>query len=271
MANISLSVASLSNILALRRTTEAIALTQERLASGLKVASAVDDSSAFFTSRTLSSRASDLLTIKDDIDQAISTVGAAVTGIEAIDDLVEQMKGLAQTARSSSDSATRSKSAVQFNDLRTQLDNLANDASFNSTNLVKASPGNLKVTFSEDGSSTITISGIASDVSSLSISTAASDWLADANIDAAINQLDSALTTVRSTASTLGTSSSLLSLRLTFTENLINALEEGAGKLVNADLNEESANLLTLQTRQQLGVIGLSVAQAADQAVFRLF
>ena len=76
---------------------------------------------------------------------------------------------------------------------------------------------------------------------------------------------------MRSTALTLGSNASVIALRLDFSDTLINALQEGAGKLVNADLNQESATLLTLQTRLQLGTIGLSIAQQSDQAVFRLF
>ncbi|MDP6180868.1 MAG: flagellin, partial [Desulfatiglandales bacterium] len=72
-------------------------------------------------------------------------------------------------------------------------------------------------------------------------------------------------------AQAMGTNASVLNLRLDFTTNLINSLEEGAAKLVNADLNEESANLLTLQTRQQLGTIGLSIAQQSEQSILRLF
>ena len=72
-------------------------------------------------------------------------------------------------------------------------------------------------------------------------------------------------------ALTLGSNASVIALRLDFSGTLINALQEGAGKLVNADLNQESATLLTLQTRLQLGTIGLSIAQQSDQAVFRLF
>ncbi len=105
----------------------------------------------------------------------------------------------------------------------------------------------------------------------MSITTAAGNWATDANINAAVNDLDSALNTLRSTATTIGTSASFLTTRLDFTTNLINTLEEGAGKLVNADLNEESANLLILQTRQQLGTIGLSIAASSEQAVFTLF
>jgi len=76
---------------------------------------------------------------------------------------------------------------------------------------------------------------------------------------------------LRSSAAIIGSSASLISLRLDFVTTLISQLEEGAAKLTNADLNEESANLLTLQTRQQLGTIGLSIAQSSDQSVLRLF
>ncbi|MBT4939279.1 MAG: flagellin [Rhodospirillaceae bacterium] len=271
VGEISLSAATQTNLLALQRTTKAIEITQERLSTGLRVNSAVDDSIAFFSASTLTHRAADLQVLKDDIDQAVSSAETAVSALEAIDDIVEQMKGLALSAKSDSSTTNRSKSAVQFNDLKDQLDNLANDATYSGTNLIKGSPGNLKVTFSEDGSSTLTISGISSDSSGLSIAVAASNWAADSNIDVAINDLDSALTTLRSSASTIGSSASMISLRLDFVTTLISQLEEGAAKLTNADLNEESANLLTLQTRQQLGTIGLSIAQSSDQSVLRLF
>lgn len=268
---VNLSGATRTNLLALNTTTQLIGRTQERLSTGLKVNSAIDDAIAFFQARTLSDRAGDLATLKDDINQGVSTVETAVHSIETMADLIDQMKGLALAAKSDNNMVNRSKAAVQFNDLRAQLDNLTNDASYKGTNLVKGSPANLKVTFSEDGSSTLTISGVPSDASGLAISTAAGNFGSDANLDSAIMQLDSALSSLRATASSLGSSASVLSLRLDFTENLINSLEEGAGKLVLADLNEESANLLTLQTRQQLGVIGLSIAQQSEQSILRLF
>jgi flagellin len=270
-SSINLSSATRTNLLALQNTTGLISRTQERLSTGLKVNSAIDDAIAFFQARSLSDRAGDLATLKDSIDQGVSSLETAVAGVEAIRDIVEQMKGIALGAKSEADTVNRSKAAVQFNDLRRQLDNLATDTSYKGTNLIKSSPANLKVTFSEDGSSTLTISGVASDSSGLNIDTAASNWNTDANIDISLNNLDSALTTLRSTASTLGSNASVLTLRLDFTKNLINALEEGAAKLVNADLNEESANLLTLQTRQQLGTIGLSIAQQSEQSILRLF
>ena len=274
MANpdINLSTATRTNLLSLTRTTDLIARTQERLSTGLKVNSAIDDAIAFFQARSLSDRASDLTLLKSAIDLSINTVEVAAIGIESITGVIEQMKGLALAAKSDANAANRSKAAVQFNDLRDQIDNLSNDASFKGSNLIKGDiPNNLKVTFSEDGSSFLTVSGIASDASGLSVIAAAGNWATDANIDGAINDLDSALSTLRSTASNLGSNAAVLSLRLDFTKNLINSLSEGSSKLVNADLNEESANLLTLQTRQQLGTIGLSIAQQSEQSILRLF
>ena len=86
-----------------------------------------------------------------------------------------------------------------------------------------------------------------------------------------IRAVDSALITVRQVSQELGTNSTLLEIRRSFTEDIINALRAGASDLVNADLNEESANLLSLQTRQQLGTISLSIAQQSEQAILRLF
>lgn len=94
---------------------------------------------------------------------------------------------------------------------------------------------------------------------------------ATSTIDSLINDLDTALTTLRSNAQTLGTNISLLSTRLEFTENYVNTLEEGAGKLTLADLNEEGANLLALQTRQALGTQALAFSSQAEQAILQLF
>ena len=266
-----LSGATRTNLLALKSTTDKIATVQNRLSTGLKVSSALDNAISYFQARALNDRATDLLNLKDSIDQGVSAVTTAINGLDTIGKLVAQMKGLAMASKSNPNKEDRSRSAVQFDDLRNQLDNLANDSSYKGSNLIKGSPANLKVSFSEDGSSTLTVSGISSDASGLAVVTAAGNWNADSDIDDAINELDSALSTLRSSAATMGSNAAVLSLRLDFTTNLINSLEGGAAKLVNADLNSESANLLTLQTRQQLGTIGLSIAQQSEQSILRLF
>jgi len=294
MSDITLSSATRANLLSLQSTTNLIGRTQERLATGLKVNSAIDDALAFFKARNLNSRASDLSSLKDSILGGISVIRAAVQGLEAIEAVVKQMKALAQSAISSPESNTRAKLASQFNELRSQVDNLAEDASFNGVNLLKNTTSafvggadQLTVKFNErtDTASLnqLVVSGLSTTdfgeiVASAAVATGAGTdvWgvtgsAAVTAITASIRALDSALVTVRQVAQEFGTNASVLQIRADFTTNLINTLKGGASELVNADFNEESANLLSLQTRQQLGTISLSIAQRSEQSILRLF
>jgi len=93
----------------------------------------------------------------------------------------------------------------------------------------------------------------------------------DDSLDARLNDLTDALTTLRSQSSAFGSNLSIVQNRQDFTKNMINTLETGAANLTLADTNEEAANLLALQTRQQLSTTALSLSAHADQAVLRLF
>jgi flagellin len=171
----------------------------------------------------------------------------------------------------------RKNLAKQFNDLRDQLDKFADDASFNGINLLRGDK--LKLTFNETGTSTIDIQakdsdGAATQVnnSTLGITTAVdSDFDSDTSIDARLSTLSDALGSLRSQSSSFGSNLSIVQNRQDFTKNMINTLETGAANLTLADTNEEAANLLALQTRQQLSSTALSMASQADQAVLRLF
>lgn len=296
MGDITLTSATRNNLLSLQSTSNLIGRTQERLATGLKVNSAIDDALAFFKARNLNARAGDLSAVKDAISGGISVIKAAIQGLEAIEGVLKQMKALAQSAISAPESATRAKLASQFNELRSQVDNLAEDSSFNGVNLLKntttsfaAGADQLTVKFNERTETSavnqLVVSGLTSSDFSKIIATSAqatgtagvtSVWgqtgtAAVTGINAAIRAIDSALVTVRQVAQNFGTNSAMLSIRADFTTNLINTLKGGASQLVNADLNEESANLLSLQTRQQLGTISLSIAQQSEQSILRLF
>ncbi len=302
MGDISLTTATRANLLSLQRTSNLIGRTQERLATGLKVNSAIDDALAFFKARNLNARAEDLAAIKDEISNGISVIKAAVQGLEAIESVLKQMKAIGQSAISSPESSTRAKLASQFNELRSQVDNLTEDASFNGVNLLKnstaafqAGADNLTVKFNERTDDVLgptvgplnqlVVSGVsASDFASIMANSAVATGTAGSTtvwgqtgtaavtaINSAIRAVDSALITVRQVSQELGTNSSLLEIRRNFTQDLVNTLRGGASDLVNADLNEESANLLSLQTRQQLGTISLSIAQQSEQSVLRLF
>jgi flagellin-like hook-associated protein FlgL len=270
---INLSAGVQSNLLTLQRTVKLINTVQTRLSTGLKVNSAIDDANAFFTARALTNRADDLNSLKENIDLSISTLQAAIAGIEAITELVEQAKGLANTAKATGDTAERSLLAVQFNALLVQINNLANDSSFNGTNLIRATPDNLEVDFNEDGSSDITITGLDSTTANtgLDIAVAGNNFANIADVNNSIEDLNNALTELRTNAATLGSNNTVLQTRLNFTDELVNTLKDGSGKLTLADLNEESANLLALQTRQQLGLNSLALAAQSERAILSLF
>jgi flagellin len=270
---IALSAGVRANLLSLQVTTANINTTQKRLSTGLKVNSALDNASAYFTSVALSNRSSDLSALKSDIDLSVSTIESAINGIDSITSLVQQAKGIANQAKATGDTSEKSTLAVQFNALLDQINSVANDASFNGTNLIKATPDNLTVNFNEDNSSNLTITGLDSTTAStgLSIAAATNDFGDSGAVDASLTDINSALTTLRTNAATLGSNSSVLQTRLTFTTNQVNTLDTGAGKLTLADLNEESANLLALQTRQQLGINSLSLASRSERSILALF
>jgi len=389
VSDVTLSNAVRSSLLSLQGTTQLINRTQNRLSSGLEVASSIDDPVSFFQAKTLSDRASDFDEKKSGIEQGISTLTAAIDGADGIENIVSQMKGLALSAKSST-SSTIGELVSQFNDLRTQIANLAADTTYQGLNLINGSGSTLTVNFSTDTSSTLAVnsvdvseggdglavrtavtqaelSGAAVNVSyafatgttlkssdtlsitfanqsamtfgsageytftygtvtaTISVATAlnttggtfttdsvlsangtmtltvtsvggeaaakirlagvntadtdvgtvAGQYVIDSSfstqINTLVNSLDSALTTLRTKSQTLGSNVALLQTRLSFTESYVNTLQGGADKLTLADLNEEGANLLALQTRQQLGISALSFAGQAEQGILALF
>jgi flagellin-like hook-associated protein FlgL len=270
---VNLSSSVRSNLLTLQRSSDLIALTQTRLSTGKVVNSAIDDAPAFFTAKALSNAAGDFNLLKTDIDLGISTIQAAIDGIDAITELVVQAKGLATNSKATGNTNERSTLAVQFNELLTQINLIANDASFNGSNLLKASPDELAVAFNDDNSSNLTITGLDSTTAStgINLGVAANGFGANANIDAALTQISAALSELRTNAATMGSKNTILGTRLDFTENLVSNLTNGEGKLTLADLNEESAKLLALQTRQQLGINSLALAAQSERSILALF
>ena len=126
--------------------------------------------------------------------------------------------------------------------------------------------------FSESsGDSTLEVVGFDGTTTGLSIDAGANVWAADGDITAAIADLDTARSELRIRSKEMSNALSTITTRQDFTEKMINTLEDGASNLVNADMNEESASMLMLQTRQQLGTSSLSMASQAAQAVLKLF
>ena len=402
MSDITLSAAVRSTLLSLISTTDLIERTQNRLSTGLKVASAIDDPVAFFQAKTLTDRAFDFVEKKEGIDQGIASLSAALDGAESIESLIRQLKGLATSLKSAT-GGQFSAIVGQYNNIRTQIGTLADDTTYQGVNLINGTSETLSISFSEQSASLLTVNsvnlrqsgllvddlnvigksgrtawtysadtsfeftpagsatviltyqgsqatfnagvvqvdygtltldltialgtnqaGVAStetlsagdiitvrlgssanvadnstqfgivstvntafiavvaDVSALDISADQTVFVQStdidilqsgdsAKIDSQITILDSALTTLRSNAQTIGSNVALLQTRLDFTEVYVNELEAGGSKLTLADINEEGANLLALQTRQQLGISALAFAGQAEQGILALF
>ncbi len=377
MADISLTASMRSNLLSLQQTQSLMDTTQERLSTGKKVNSAIDNPSSYYTAQSLTNRASDLSSLLDSMGQGIQTIQAANEGIEAITEFVQQAKAIANTARDNATikgttssgtyaaaddiknitvkiegvadqnikvtledtdtleqaatkiatalndgtdgvkdaegtviggftatvengqikisnskgivanvsgtisgitfngeigNSTRTTSMKQYNEILDQIDQLAKDSGYKGVNLLQGN--DLKVVFNEDRSSYLTINGTFADTSDKGLKISrAEDWTNPDNeaIDASISELENAITSLRNMASEFGNNYSIVENRENFTESLINVLEEGSDKLTLADMNEESANMLALQTRQQLAINSLSLASQAAQSVLSLF
>jgi flagellin-like hook-associated protein FlgL len=202
----------------------------------------------------------------------LSTEALTVTGVGS-DGEVDGTSGTSSIGGNE----VRANLANQLPDLRDQLDKLSDDASYNGINLLRGDK--LKLTFNETGTSTIDIqakdsNGDATAINNDSLgidAVAAADLDSDTSIDTKLSGLSDALGSLRSQSSAFGSNLSIVQNRQDFTKSMINTLETGAANLTLADTNEEAANLLALQTRQQLSSTALSMASQADQAVLRLF
>lgn len=339
MADISLTASMRSNLLSLQQTQSLMDTTQERLSTGKKVNSAIDNPSSYYTAQSLTNRASDLSSLLDSMGQAVQTIQAANEGIEAITEFANQAKAIATSANDTSDGESIKNYMSQFDEILKQIDGIAKDSGYKGVNLLEKDQ-ELKVVFNEDRSSSLTVKGDDATTTGLEINEAEtwvtkSDETADeyettgdytvgnyvysgnkvyevakeiegstgaTNLDAliadgslveteytttdgnfkkvtihkdaisdSITEVENAVSKLRNMASVFGNNYSIVENRESFTENLINVLEEGADKLTLADMNEESANMLALQTRQRLAINSLSLASQAAQSVLSLF
>ena len=274
MQPITLTSGMRANLVSLQQTNNMMEVTQKRLSSGKKVNSALDDPVAYFTALAHEQRATDLAGRKDEMSEAVQTVKAANAGIENLRTLIAAAKSLATSALSSDVTVDIQSLSTQYNEVRSQIGQMAGDSGYKGINLLKDANTTMTVKFDELGDSKLTINGF--DASQTGLNITASDWQDPGTttrtaIDADLVKLDTAVTTLRTKSSTLSNNLSIITARQEFTQSLINVLKDGAAGLTNADMNEEGANMLMLQTRQALGTTSLSLASQAAQSVLRLF
>jgi flagellin len=211
------------------------------------------------------------LTISASNDYASSTLGGTAGGVLG-GTVTTALTWTAPTAPVADGAALATRQSLQndYVSLLTQIDQLAKDASFGGINLIYGD--SLKIVFNENGSSALQVVGVTFTAAGLGLASPSVNAFQDnASINAVVSSLNNALVTLRTQASKFGSNLSVVQNRQDFTKNMINLLQTGADSLVLADSNEEGANMLALQTRQQLSTTALSLASQADQAVLRLF
>ena len=297
-SDIALTAAQRASLLSLQRTQVLSERTQTRLSTGRAINEVVDDAVNFFRARTLSDRANDFQLRRDDIDQGISALNTALDAIEAIDDLLNQLKGIIEAARSQS-TQERQAATSQFIEVGKQIFELVEDTSYQGLNLLTSSNSTLDVAFGVRTSSRLQVQGLnlnttiadtdlgifsvaaffalnsSFDISNFGISAGSftSFGLDNTNVGfatTAVANLDAGIGRLRGLAQSIGSNVAILQTRLDFTTEYVNELSVGSDKLTLADLNEEGANLVALQTRQQLGIQALSISGQQQQAILQL-
>ncbi|MEI6212819.1 MAG: flagellin [Desulfuromonadales bacterium] len=270
VSDISLTAGMRNNLLALQNTADKLNTTQNRLSTGKKVSTALDNPVSFFAAQSALDRVSDLTDRKDNMAEAVQTIKAASNGISAITSLIQAAKSLASSASSTSDTLSQLTYESQFLQVTSQITTLASDSSYRGTNLL--TDGTLTIEFGQKtGDAKLTVNGFKSNATSLGVTSAAVNWVVVGNAASALTYMDSALTTLRSKSGSLANNLAIISTRQDFTSEMINTLKTGADNLTLADMNEEGANMLMLQTRQSLGTTALSLSSQAAQSVLRLF
>ena len=306
MSDITLTASSRNSLLSLTETASLMGRTQNRLTSGLKVSSAIDNAIAYFQAKGLDDRSADFSNRKDQIDQGISGLTAALNGTTLVDSILKQMKGITDSVRTA-DASTRAQLGKQFNDLAKQINSGVSDASYQGLNLVNNSTANLTVYFNQGTTANLkvgaqnlnqsmlitgigcaaavktsnatnyvmhalSVGGACAGVKGFSnlMSTASTHGSPAAVLNKLAAALDKAISKVRATSAGLGGNVTFLQSRMDFTSNYMNTMTQGSGKLTLADLNNEGANLVALQTRQQIGIQSLSIAGQQQQSILSL-
>jgi flagellin len=244
-------------------TTYGIAVATSETASAIEAA--INATSGLGSSGAVSA--------SDSSGKIVLTANSGDTSFTVLDNATSETLGLTASSTNTAvygTSSTRTTLQSNYNGLLTQINQLAGDSSYNGVNLLAGD--NLQVLFNENGTSSLTIAGVNFDSTGLGLSTiSGTGFLDNNNIATTETAINSAITAVRAQTETFGTNSSTISTRQTFEQNMINTLQTGASNLVLADQNQESANLLTEQTQQQLEISALSIANQANQSVLKLF
>ncbi len=243
---------------------------QQRISTGKKVASAKDNGAIWATAKNQSATASSLNSVKDSLQRGQSTIDVALAAGDTITDLLGKMKEKALAASDTSlNTASFSALKADFESLRDQVTKAATNAKFNGVSIADGTTTKLTFLANADGSG-FTVTAQALTLTGIGLATN-STFATAAAAKAMIATVSTALGTATNKLASLGTSSTGLDTHLTFVGKLQDSLDAGVGNLVDADLAKESAKLQSLQTKQQLGIQALSIANSSSSSILSLF
>lgn len=257
----------------LNSTNAELSQVQSRINTGKKVASAKDNGAVWAIAQSQTATSKSLNAVKDSLQRAQSTIDVSVAAGESVSDLLSQMKEKALAASDASlDSTSRSALNEDFKALRDQIGKAVSNADFNGSNMIKASGTTIYALANADGSSKITVAAQSLALGGSNVTVSATGTIGTVTTATAmIATVTTSIANVGSALAKLGTGSKALDSHLTFIGKLQDSLDAGVGNLVDADLAKESAKLQALQTKQQLGVQALSIANQSTSSLLGLF
>jgi flagellin len=274
MNSVNTNVGAMVALQNLNKTNTDLNTTQNRINTGLKVGSAKDNGAIWAIAQNQRSNSGALNAVKESLSRSISTVDVALSAGESVSDLLLQMKEKSLAASDTTlDAASRTALNDDFKALRDQITKVVTNAVFNGANMITATtPTTVAALASSDGVNKITVAAQNLALGGGNVTIAATASIATQTTAAAmIATINTSIANVSAALSKLGTGSKALSSHMEFVGKLQDSIDAGVGNLVDADLAKESAKLQSLQTKQQLGVQALSIANQSSGTILSLF
>ena len=257
----------------LTSTENQLQTAQNEISTGLAVSSPSDNGAIWAIAQNQRATASSLDSVTQSLQRAQSTIDVATSAGQSVSDLLTQLKGKALAASDTSlDTASRAALNADFTSLRNQISTVVSNASFNGANLIDSGAKNIYALANSAGTSSLTVSAQDLSLGGANVALTATTSISTATLaQAAIAVVETSITSVNNALAKLGTAENSLTSQQTFVSNLQDTIDTGVGNLVNANLAKESAQLQALQTKQQLGIQALSIANSSSSSLLSLF
>jgi flagellin len=271
--SINTNVGAMVALQSLNSTNSQLQTAQNEVSTGLRVGGAEDNGALWNVAQSQRSQVSALGAVTDSLNRASSVLDVAVTTGQTISDLLNQMKSKALEASDTSLSTSdRTALNTDFQSLVTQVKNAVSNASFDGANMIQTGGTTLYALSGPSGTNKITLAAqsLALGGANLTV-TAGASFNTATTASNMLTTINNSITKVNAAVSKLGTEANEVTSNLSFVSQLSNTLTTGIGNLVDADVAAESATLQALQTKQQLGIQALSIANSSSSNLLSLF